>query len=266
MELCALEAGRKTGRLAASGRFGTFKAESEQKVRAPPEVKTNPAFDAMERAWRSYGKMVSYFGVYEKIYSGMLEKVKGLECPAESIEIFSATLPRFQDEPEFGLKVGLFLSALIETSKDKNFVLRLGNIGDQVSSIGYSNRKNIIVMGDTGRSVGQEMKDGSIIVEGNVTYELGFGMVGGDIKVNGDAGHSVGQSMVGGSIRVCGNADDNVGWTMQYGKIKVDGDAGEVVGFHMHGGEIRIMGGYGQVSTLFKGGRIFHRRKLIAAK
>ena len=241
MDQCVLEAGRRTKRLAASGRFGIFKAESERAVRTQ-EVKANPAFEAMERAWKSYGIMRYTYVGYDKIYSGMLEKVKSLDCPAESIELFSATLPRFQDEPEFGLKVGLFLSALIEVSKDKNFVLRFGNLGDQISSIGFSNRKNIIVMGDAGRSVGREMRSGAMTVEGNVTYELGFGMVGGAIKVNGDANHYVGQSMVGGSIRVCGNAGDIVGWNMQYGKIKVDGDAGGEVGFHMHGGEIRIMG------------------------
>jgi formylmethanofuran dehydrogenase subunit C len=50
---------------------------------------------------------------------------------------------------------------------------------------------------------------------------------------------------------------------MEGGKIIVNGNAGEKVGDFMNSGEIRIEGEYESLTDYIKGGKIYHKRKLI---
>lgn len=110
---------------------------------------------------------------------------------------------------------------------------------------------SIIINGDVGevRRIGQGMKNGEIVINGNVGMHLGEKMAGGKITVNGDAGQWTGGAMKNGLIEVHGNASDylaspyrGVSEGMRGGKIVIDGNVGSDSGAYMKGGLIKIKG------------------------
>lgn len=110
---------------------------------------------------------------------------------------------------------------------------------------------SITINGDVGhvRRIGQGMKNGEILINGNAGMHLGEKMAGGKITVNGNVGQWTGSEMKKGIIEVHGNASDYLaspyrGSTsgMKGGKIIVDGDVGNDSGCYLRGGLIKIKG------------------------
>lgn len=110
---------------------------------------------------------------------------------------------------------------------------------------------SITINGDVGqvRRIGQGMKNGEIVINGNAGMHLGEKMSGGKITVNGDAGQWTGSAMKKGLIEVHGNANDYLASPyrgasegMRGGKIVVDGNVGSDSGAYMKGGLIKIKG------------------------
>jgi formylmethanofuran dehydrogenase subunit C len=110
---------------------------------------------------------------------------------------------------------------------------------------------NITIEGnvDEVRRIGMGMKNGEIVINGDVGMHLGEKMSGGKITVNGNAGAWAGSAMKKGLIEIHGNASDYLaspyrGTTegMKGGKIVVDGDVGSDSGCYVRGGLIKIKG------------------------
>lgn len=110
---------------------------------------------------------------------------------------------------------------------------------------------DIVINGDASevRFVGKAMKDGEIVINGNIGMHLGEKMSGGKITVNGDAGGWAGSEMKGGLIEIHGNAGDYLASPyrgssagMRGGTIIVDGNVGSDSGVYMRGGVIKIRG------------------------
>jgi formylmethanofuran dehydrogenase subunit C len=113
---------------------------------------------------------------------------------------------------------------------------------------------DITIRGDASevRRVGQGMKTGEIVIDGNAGMHLGEKMAGGKITVNGNAGGWTGSSMKKGLIEIHGDASDYLaspyrGSTdgMHGGKIIVDGNVGSDSGCYLRGGTIVIKGSAG---------------------
>jgi len=113
---------------------------------------------------------------------------------------------------------------------------------------------NIIINGDVSevRHIGQGMKTGEIVVNGNAGMHLGEKMAGGKITVNGDVGGWAGSAMKKGLIEIHGNASDylaspyrGISEGMKGGKIIVDGNVGSDSGCYLRGGLIKIKGNAG---------------------
>ena len=109
----------------------------------------------------------------------------------------------------------------------------------------------ITINGDASkvRRMGQGMKTGEIVINGNSGMHLGEKMAGGKITVNGDAGGWTGSSMKKGLIEIHGDAGDYLaspyrGSTdgMKGGRIVVDGNVGSDSGCYLRGGAIIIKG------------------------
>jgi formylmethanofuran dehydrogenase subunit C len=127
---------------------------------------------------------------------------------------------------------------------------------------------NITINGDAAevKHVAAGMKEGEILINGNIGMHLGEKMAGGKITVNGNTGSWAGAELKGGLIEIHGNAGDylaspyrgsdsgmrggkiivhgNVGTDsavfMKKGVIKILGDAGLFLGFQMRGGAIHV--------------------------
>jgi len=110
---------------------------------------------------------------------------------------------------------------------------------------------SITINGDVSevRRIGQGMKTGEILINGNAGMHLGEKRAGGKITVNGNVGQWTGSSMKNGLIEVHGNASDYLASPyrgnsegMKAGKIVVDGNVGSDSGCYMRGGLIKIKG------------------------
>lgn len=102
------------------------------------------------------------------------------------------------------------------------------------------------------KRIGEGMREGEILVRGDVGMRAGSGMRGGSVQIEGDAGDWLGREMRGGSISVKGNAGNYVGsryWGekcgMRGGEIKIEGSAGAYLGDHICGGRIKVKGDAG---------------------
>jgi len=113
---------------------------------------------------------------------------------------------------------------------------------------------SITINGDVNevRRVGQGMKTGEIVINGNAGMHLGEKMTGGKITVNGNANGWTGSSMKNGLIEIHGDASDYLaspyrGSTegMRGGKIVVDGNVGSDSGCYLRGGVIIVKGNSG---------------------
>lgn len=101
-------------------------------------------------------------------------------------------------------------------------------------------------------NVGQGLKNGEIIVEGDCGKALGRGMSGGNLVVGGDCGPFAGSRLSGGRLEIMGNAGDFLGAPLEGemegvtgGLIIVRGNAGARAGDRLRRGTIVIEGSAG---------------------
>jgi formylmethanofuran dehydrogenase subunit C len=114
---------------------------------------------------------------------------------------------------------------------------------------------SITINGDVGKvkRIGEGMKSGEIIINGNAGMHTGEKMHGGKITVNGNVGGWTGSQMRKGIIEVHGDAADYLATPyrgsdtgMKGGVIIVDGNVGSDVGCYLRGGVIKIKGSAGR--------------------
>jgi formylmethanofuran dehydrogenase subunit C len=118
-----------------------------------------------------------------------------------------------------------------------------------------SEAPNITINGDVGKvkRIGQGMKNGEIIINGDVGMHTGEKMAGGKITVNGNSGGWMGSQMRGGVIEVHGDGGEYLASPyrgsdtgMRGGLIVVDGNVGTDSACYMRGGVIKIKGNAGR--------------------
>jgi hypothetical protein len=263
---------RPVAATAISKRFGRFKDEDEKSVRAPNVVR-NDVLEQLTDAWKRFGMELERKRLesrrdlaFDTRYNAALSAVRYISYPAQDVERFSIACIQFQDENHFCSNAGIFLSALINNCKDNDFVINTGHLTEKIWCLGYQNTKNITVFGDIDRSLGREMKCGTITVEGNAGGWVGYLMEGGSIIVKGSAKVYVGNEMKNGKITVGGDVGISLGADMEGGTIKVKGNAGDHVGAYMKGGELNIHGMLGSLDEPIRDGKIYHRGVQIYPK
>lgn len=122
----------------------------------------------------------------------------------------------------------------------------------------------IIIEGNVGMHLGEEMKNGKITVLGDAGSWAGCMMKDGIIEIKGNAGDYIGSAyrgstkgMKGGKIIIHGNVGNELGCFMQNGTIKVYGNAGQFVGMHMKDGTILVKGNTQErAGACMKGGKV----------
>jgi hypothetical protein len=168
--------------------FHKFKEREEKEEVKNPIVKKNENVEKLKEVfkghldWYETYRMKKVTGISIE-YSKALEliKEKGINCTSKDIEEFSLELVAFEDHKEFKIGAGLFLSALINTSEDEEFIIHTRHLKKKINFLGYDTTKNIVIERDAGDWLGEWMKKGS------------------SITVNGDAGRWVGHGMYEGS-------------------------------------------------------------------
>ncbi|MCX8193589.1 MAG: tributyrin esterase [Nitrososphaeria archaeon] len=117
-----------------------------------------------------------------------------------------------------------------------------GDVGDYTAAL--NDGASITINGNCKRFLADNMTKGTVIVNGNVGYGCGVYCYGGNIIVNGDAGDFLGTLNKGAVIIVTGDCGDSVGTYMVGGEIVILGDAGERIGDWIIRGSIFIGGEY----------------------
>ncbi|MEM2934554.1 MAG: hypothetical protein QXQ02_09270 [Halobacteria archaeon] len=155
---------------------------------------------------------------------------------------------------------GVFLSLLVNESKDSEFELELG---ERINYLGRENRKKISIRGNVGSYLGYYMQGGEIIVQGSAGDRVGSCMNGGRIIIKGEAGDWLGESMQNGEIIVEGSAGAGAGFNMSGGRIWIKGSARDSIGCSMRAGQIIIEGNAGgNVGGDMLGGEIWVKGRI----
>jgi len=225
--------------LAASARFRGFVPEPERIVRAG-QAQANPKIEAMKAVWKDAGDWDEFIAGEHPLQDTMLGALKGLAYTSKDVEEFSLSMACFQGTRDFSERAGVFLSALINGSIDRSFIIHTRHLARAVDYFGFLNSKEIIVDGDIGHSCGQRMAGGSIVVKGSAGGWCGNMMSGGAITVHGSAGDFLGMRMESGMIRVLGGSGCYCGSSMKGGRLFLRGGALFGSGDEMRGGDIYI--------------------------
>ncbi|MCK4429358.1 MAG: hypothetical protein KAU95_03200 [Candidatus Aenigmarchaeota archaeon] len=115
---------------------------------------------------------------------------------------------------------GLFFSAVINELYMNEELHLNSNILNQFGC--YNEDKKIVVEGDCGDWIGENMKGGEIIVKGDCGGWTGYHMKGGKIIVEGDCEDWIGRDLGGGIIKICGdkfNPKEQISYFAQKGEI-----------------------------------------------
>ncbi|MCX8163109.1 MAG: hypothetical protein N3D10_00970 [Candidatus Micrarchaeota archaeon] len=119
-------------------------------------------------------------------YNKALNSIKSLEYTSIDVQKFCFELKNFENQADdFKVKAGLFLSALINQSKEQKFLLDTTALSSKIHYLGYSNTKEIVVNGNVGNNLGSNMEKGKITVYGNAGTNVGYLMKGGEIYIEG---------------------------------------------------------------------------------
>lgn len=185
-------------------------------------VKGNRKVAKMQAAFREFLKNYLSDNLPIEKYESACKQIdlSNIQYTAENIRHFSMALNQFKEEKNIEKRAGFFLSALINRSKEKDFVIDIENLTFGMEYLGCENTKNITVNGNLGGLTGYYAKEGSkITVNGNAGVHTGYRMSGGEIIVNGDVGEMTGHEMDGGKITVNGNIGEITAYDLDCGDV-----------------------------------------------
>jgi methylamine---glutamate N-methyltransferase subunit B len=107
---------------------------------------------------------------------------------------------------------------------------------------GMNKRASVIVRGNAGPGVAENMMSGRVEVCGFASGGAGASAHGGLLVIRGDAGLRCGISMKGADIVVAGDVGNFSGFMAQAGRMLVGGDAGEGLGDSLYEAVIYVRG------------------------
>jgi len=190
---------------------------------------------------------------------------------SEQIKQFSEILVKYSDSGGFVNFTANYLTALMLSSQDKDFVINLTELNKKNIELNYLGLglkgKNLTINGNARYHVGYDAKNCQITINGNAGDYVGSdaencqitingsarGWVGHDaencpITINGNAGDYVGNNAKNCPITINGNAGNGVGWSAKNCPITINGNARYDVGHYAKNCQIKIKGKIGSLS------------------
>jgi hypothetical protein len=152
--------------------FDRFKKIEEEKEKVKNLiVKKNDNVEKLKEVFKEYLEWCKIYSwlPWEKYKKALkLIKEKRINCTSKDIEEFSLELIAFEAHEKFERGVGVFLSVLINSSKDEEFIIHTEHLKKRIHLLGYKNMKKMIIYGNAGCAVGREMtKNGEIYLNGD---------------------------------------------------------------------------------------------------
>jgi hypothetical protein len=155
--------------------------------------------------------LASALTIASTLYEYSLRSIQSIKVVQGHIEEFCAFMGLSKTAAfEQSAPLGLFISALINASKERRFELKLHNYPNSFHFLGYrlKEEKHLSVTGDLGHFTGAGLRGGYLKVTGSTGSWCGADMIGGRIKVTGDAHSKIGEQMKGGQIQVYGRIQE----------------------------------------------------------
>jgi formylmethanofuran dehydrogenase subunit C len=231
-------------------RFKRYAPEKENGARQA-DVKEDLVLKQLVVVWKNCTGACSN-KTNKSCYQLAMDSLQGKTFSSADVEKFSIALAGFQEDADFSLNAGDFLSALINGGSEENYTIRTNHLETPPDAFGCQNSKNIVIDKNIGRYCGDGMKGGRITIRGNAAEYLGRDLNGGEIVVDGNAGANCGERMEGGEILIAGDVkgtgsvvENGCGSLMKNGRMRIGGSTSCHVGAGMKGGEIIIEGGAG---------------------
>ena len=204
--------------------FLDFQAVSHKKQEIPLNRIVRAKQKAMERILGGYLALVEaeakdfVWRVEQsrvlKTYDAAVKRIQGLQYDQDDIEEFCGELDSSQKIPYMiEGPAGIYISALINQSREDRIVLRLKDFQKSFHLLGYRlpSGKTLAIKGDVGDFIGAGLTGGRLMIEGAAGNWCGAGMMQGEILVSGSAGWKTGEWMKAGEIHV-------EGWIRSVGK------------------------------------------------
>ncbi len=151
-------------------------------------VVRNPVVDVLLERYKLWMEESSKLEFLEQDYDFCSNLIKGMNYSAMDVRNFSVLFKVYENS-DFFYWSGIFISALINTSKEKDFEIFTAHLSEEISHLGVHNKKNLTIMGDAGDFTGDNQERGRIIVKGSVGSNLGSHSKNGEIYVDGSIGN-----------------------------------------------------------------------------
>jgi|GEM_PF-1774376 len=167
------------------------------------EITFSPYLDEICKGYEKYMNSDNRTGMIPTYITDKLHPTK------EQIEEFSKILPDYKNLKGFETHTSLYLSALMQSSEDKEFTIDmkpLNNEGILLQNLAYKLKgKKLTINGNTGNYFGLYAEDCEITLNGNTLWSIGLDAQNCRITVNGDTGFDVGEYATKCEIYIKGN-------------------------------------------------------------
>lgn len=245
--------------------LSSFNPEKKLPQARPVEVHEGRLGLIMGAFFKSLGSVTPHTPVKSGFFPICKKQVAGIHCTQEELTQFVEMLSKMQEHEHFHLS-GLFISALLNSSKHDNFTIDLKHFesASDITCLCFRNEKTVTVNinGEAGWEFGDE-NSGSLTINGNTRFGIcnkNFGT----IAMNGNCGAGFGSSNSGtititgkagkkaashnrGNFTINGSAGSNLGEGMESGTLTVNGAAGNKIG-PIYGGKVFLNGKYGKLA------------------
>ena len=170
-------------RLHARDLFQGLNPEQEQPSNRIIEVRAGSVLEQLVKQFEEYLAKGTLWDAQQNIIQ-IGRSQSGIR--ASDIEQLSIILGRYDDQIMFEFDAGEFLTKCFNVCKDDNISVYTMGWKSPAHAFSLNNRKNVIIYGDVGNSLGRSMTHGKITVNGNAGTDLGGNMSGGEIYINGN--------------------------------------------------------------------------------
>ncbi len=215
--------------------------EQKENTELPSKYINNPNIDKICEKYEGWLKKTVHFALpADELY--LANALDNFRCNAKDIKEFSLTLKKYEKLPGFCWS-GIFLSALINNSKEENFDIILEHLFTNIDYMGYKNIKNIKITGNVGCWAGDTMQKGLLTISGNTR-------------------ENAGNNLCGGTIIIEGSTEEYAGSLMRTGKIIIKKKAGKYLGVDSKAGEIHVYGKIKNIDLTCEA-KVYYKTKLI---
>jgi len=183
--------------------FDSLSEEREQPVERKLEVERTPTLDKLVRKFekqleRNWGSNYKNQSAGRRHYNYALKSLsRGIKegITAQDVEQFSILLSKYDDlisdwQTFASHHAGVYLSAMVTTSDDNDFLIHTRHLQAPIDLVGYENTKNITIDGDVGYCA-CSMEGGRILVNGNAKCVGNFNigdLKEGEVEIKGNVG------------------------------------------------------------------------------